>query len=197
MGQKTRKKIVTIVAYVLVVLLLVGAIGLIFALTNGFTEDFKQFYLTCGDEKIMTQEDEREFWTGETYTFGVKYIFDSGAKSKDYSVKIVSNAEKTFSYSVDGQVFAFKGGEDYSSTFSLKKDEDAFTFSLPKGGLTEAISEHYSAKAVEVKNPELLKDGYFFSIVVTSYNKKATYTVKIKLLTNVTGVEFEQEDLVF
>lgn len=198
MKQETSKKIGKIVAFVLVVLLLVGAIGLIFALTNGFTEDFKQFYLTCGDDKIMTQEDAREFKNGETYTFGVKYIFDAGVtKSKDYSVKIVSNAEKTFSYIADGKMYAFKGGEDYSSEFSLKKDEGAFTFTIPKGGLTEAITEHLSCKSVEVANPELLKDGYFFSIVVTSYNKKATYTVKIKLLANVTGVEFEQEDIVF
>ena len=198
MKQETSKKVGKVLAIVLAVLLLVGAIGLIFALTNGFTEDFKEFYLTCGDEKIMAQESKRDLKNGETYTFGVKYVLDTGiTEPKDYSVKIISNAEKTFSYTVDGQTYAFKGGEDYSSAFSLKKDEGVFTFTIPKEGLTEAISKHHSGKAVEVKNPELLKDGYFFSVLVTSYNEKATCTVKIKLLASVTGVEFDLKELQF
>ena len=198
MNQETSKKIGKVLAIVLVVLLLAGAIGLIFALTNGFTEDFKEFYLTYGDEKLTAKESKLDVKNGETYTFGVKYIFDTGiTEPKDYSVKIVSNAEKTFSYSADGQTFAFKGGEEYSSAFDLKKDADAFTFTIPKGGLAEAISKHHSGKSVEVKNPELLKEGYFFSVVVTSYNEKATCTVKIKLLASVTGVEFNQKELVF
>ena len=198
MKQETSKKVGKVLAIVLAVLLLVGAIGLIFALTNGFTEDFKEFYLTYGDEKIMAQESKRDFKNGETYTFGVKYVLDTGiTEPKDYSVKIVSNAEKTFSYTVDGQTYAFKGGEDYSSAFSLKKDEGAFTFTIPKEGLTEAISKHHSGKAVEVKNPDSLKDGYFFSVLVTSYNEKASCTVRFKLLTSVTGVEFDQKELLF
>ena len=95
------------------------------------------------------------------------------------------------------QLHPFKDGDDYSSEFGLKKDKDAFTFIIPQGGLTEVISAHFSGKKVEIANPSLLKDGYFFSIVVTSYNKKATLTVKFKFLANVTGVEFVQDDLVF
>lgn len=197
MKQETGKKVSKIIAFVLIILLLAGAIGLIFALTNGFTEDFKEFYLTYGDEKIMAQESKQSFKNGETYSFGVKYVLDTGITSKDYSVKIVTNAEKTFSYTVDGQTYAFKGGEDYSSVFGLKKDEGAFTFTIPKGGITEAISKRHSDKPVEVNNPDLLKDGYFFSVLVTSYNEKASCTVRFKLLTGVTGVEFDVKELMF
>ncbi len=198
MKQGTGKKAAKIIAFILIILLLAGAIGLIFALTNGFTEDFKEFYLTCGDEKIMAQESKRNFKNGGTYTFGVNYVFETGVtEPKEYSVRIVSNAEKTFSYTVDGQTLAFKGGEDYSAAFALKKDEGAFTFTIPKEGITEAISKHYSGKPVEVKNPDLLKDGYFFSIIVTSYNEKAGCTVRFRLLTSVTGVAFDKEELQF
>ena len=48
-------KATTIIAYVLIVLALVGVIGFIAKFTSGFTSDFKTFYVTIDGKDVMTE----------------------------------------------------------------------------------------------------------------------------------------------
>ena len=199
MTEQTKKVILNAVVSMIVLLLLAGGVVLAFYLTNGFTEDFKdfkEFYLTYGEEKITVQETKLNLKDGESYTFGVNYVFETAnAEPKDFSVKIVSMADKSFSYTVDDLIYGFENGEDFSTSFDLKKTQSGFSFTIPKEGLLEILSKHHAGKETEIYYPNPLEDGYYFSVVVTSYNEKASYTIKFKLLASVSGVELDQNEI--
>lgn len=198
MEDKT-KKVSKIIAYVLIVLLVVGIVGVIFAFTNGFTEDFKTFYLVCGDEQIMASESNRNLKQGETYRFDVKYAFDTEqTATKDYTVKIVANVKTPFNYTVDGKSYGYKDGTDLTSAFNLTKEQTYFTLKIDSDMTMQKVLEKlYSGKTVSAEIPSSAQSGYPYALIVTSYNEKATIKVNFRFNSKVTGVEFENEELLF
>lgn len=197
--KDTTKKASKAIAYILIILLLIGSIGLIFALTNGFSEDFKTFYLVCGDEEIVKTETNRDFRRDEVYRFDVKYVFDTEQTNpKDYSVKVITNAEREFTFTVDNDNYSYQSGLDLSSVFELTKEKTYFTFKIPKDMTLQTVLERiYPDKDVVVKNASILTDNYLYSLIVTSYNEKVTYKINFRLRTQVTGVEFDPTELLF
>ncbi len=198
MEDKT-KKVSKIIAYVLIVLLIVGIIGVIFAFTNGFTEDFKTFYLVYGDEQIMASESNRSFKQGESYRFDVKYTFDTEqTATKDYTVKIFANVKTPFNYSVDGKAYGFKDGTDLTAAFDLIKEPTYFTLKIDEDmSMMKVLENLYSGKTVSAEIPSSAISGYPYALVVTSYDEKSTIKVNFRFNSKVTGVEFENEELLF
>lgn len=186
------------IAYIVIILLLIGSIGLIFALTNGFTEDFKTFYLECNGEEL-SRESKRDFRREEVYKFNVKYVLDSGKEEeKDYSVKVVTNAERSFTFKAGKENYAYESGTDITKAFEVIKDKTAFTFKIPQGTtLITILQKLYPDKEITLKNESALSDLYLYSLIVTSYDEKVTYKIDFRLRTQVTGVEFEPKELWF
>ena len=196
--DKTRKAS-KIIAYVLIVLLLVGIVGVIFAFTNGFTEDFKTFYLVNGDEQIMSSESKRTFKQGESYRFDVKYTFNTEQTgTKDYTVKIVANVKTPFNYTVGDKAYSYQDGTNLTSAFDLKKEQTYFALKIDNDmSMQKVLEKLYSGKTVSAEIPSSAQSGYPYALVVTSYNEKATIKINFKFNARVTGVEFENEELLF
>lgn len=187
------------IAYIVIILLLIGSIGLIFALTNGFTEDFKTFYLECNGEEITEYESKRDFRREEVYNFNVKYILDSGKEQeKDYSVKVVTNAERGFTFKAGEENYSYESGTDITKAFEVIKDKTSFTFKIAKDTTMKTVLlSIYPDKEITLKNEPALTDLYLYSLMVTSYDEKVTYKIDFRLRTQVTGVEFEPQELWF
>ena len=66
------KTIAKIIAYVLIALVLVAAVGLIYKFTNGFNEDFKTFYVEYAGKQILTADSKLDLKKAQTHTFNVK-----------------------------------------------------------------------------------------------------------------------------
>lgn len=96
-----------IVSYILILMVIVATIGVFAYFTNGFTSDFKTFYVSINGKDVMTSQGGFVATTKEPLAVDVKYTF--GALNKDenkgYSVKIVPNKieNSDFTYTVDGE----------------------------------------------------------------------------------------------
>ena len=190
-------KATTIIAYVLIVLALVGVIGFIAKFTSGFTSDFKTFYVTIDDKDIMTEANHYAIGKSETMKVDIKYTFNSSnSEVSGYSVKIVPNVseDKNFEFMVDGEVHSFYDIEDLTDGFIIEKSETSFTIT-PKGELTDILKAVYPKG--EVSDCSEYNHYNMFSLVITSYNGASTVTVNFAVLREAERVFFDQEAIVF
>lgn len=190
-------KATTIIAYVLIVLALVGVIGFIAKFTSGFTSDFKTFYVTIDGKDVMTEANHYAIGKSETMKVDIKYTFNSSnSEVSGYSVKIVPNVseDKNFEFMVDGVVHSFYDIEDLTDGFIVEKSENSFTIT-PKGELTDILKAVYPEG--EVADCSEYNHHNMFSLVVTSYNGTSTVTVNFAVLREAEKVFFDQEAIVF
>lgn len=190
-------KATTIIAYVLIVLALVGVIGFIAKFTSGFTSDFKTFYVTIDGKDVMTEANHYAIGKSETMKVDIKYTFNSSnSEVSGYSVKIVPNVseDKNFEFMVDGEVHSFYDIEDLTDGFIIEKSETSFTIT-PKGELTDILRAVYPEG--EVSDCSEHNHYNMFSLVITSYNGASTVTVNFAVLREAEKVFFDQEAIVF
>ena len=71
----TKTKIGKIIVYVLLLLAVVAAIGVIAHFTNGFTSDFQTFYVTVNGKDVMGSSGGFQVSPSEPLKVDVKYTF--------------------------------------------------------------------------------------------------------------------------
>ena len=134
-SKKKKNTAVTVISCVLLVLIVLGAVGLLLRFTNGFTEDFKSFYLVHDGERILNKQNQLLLGTGEEQSFEVHYTFEAvmDKPPNGYSVRIVprATAETDFEFTVDGAKYLYSGEKDLTKAFDLVEDEDFFTLTIP------------------------------------------------------------------
>ena len=187
------------IAYVAILLVAVVIAGIIARFTNGFTDDFKTFYIRVDGKEIMSSADGYEITPEKPLHAEVKYTFSFASdESKGYSVKIVPNASdksKDFSYTVNGEKKSFQSEEDFSEGFEIEKGESSFTIT-PKGAtLTEVLQAIYP----EIETEHLEEKAYndMFVLAVSSYNGKSSVRICFTLRSKVTGIKLNKEAIVF
>lgn len=137
-----------IVSYILILMVIVATIGVFAYFTNGFTSDFKTFYVSVNGKDVMTSQGGLVATTKEPLAVDVKYTFGAFNKdeNKGYSVKIVPNKieNSDFTYTIDGESKSFQSETDISNGFEIVKGEKSFTVT-PKGEtIVEVLSAIYS-----------------------------------------------------
>lgn len=191
---KKQGKIGKVIAYILILLIVVGAIGFLAYNTGGFTSGFKTFSVECDGKEVSTSASGFETTTKEPLVVKVKYNFDS--KASGYSVKVVPNAlaGKDFDFTLDGEIYSFQAERDLTDGFNVEYEENSFTLT-PKGNLTEIMQANYPNKVVE----DCVKYGYkdMFTLVITSYNGESTVYLNFSVPEKVVGIELNPEVIVF
>ena len=187
---------ITYVGALLVVIIIVGVVA---RFTNGFTDDFKTFYLKVGDKEIMSGSGGYEITRATPMQAEVKYTFSFATdENKGYNVKIVPNAadkNQDFSFTVDGESKSFQSLQDLTDGFEIEKSESSFRVT-PKGenltGVLQAIYPGLDTAHIEEK-----AYNDMFALVVSSYNEKASVTIYFTLSSKVTGIRLDKEAIVF
>ena len=187
---------ITYVGALLVVIIIVGVVA---RFTNGFTDDFKTFYLKVGDKEIMSGSGGYEITRAKPMQAEVKYTFSFATdENKGYNVKIVPNAadkNQDFSFTVDGESKSFQSLQDLTDGFEIEKSESSFRVT-PKGenltGVLQAIYLGLDTAHIEEK-----AYNDMFALVVSSYNEKASVTIYFTLSSKVTGIRLDKEAIVF
>ena len=137
--------------------------------------------------------------SGNTHRFDVKYTFDTeNAEPKDYSVKVVPNAERDFDFTVDGERYLYSKENDLTSAFGLNKQDTYFELVLPEDfTLQYALQSCYPGKEVVV--PEEAEQGnpYPYTLVISSYNESVVYRIDLSVGKEVTGVTLDPEQIIF
>lgn len=190
-------KATKIITYILLVLAVITVIGVIARFTNGFTSDFKTFYVTVDGKDIMISSGSYLVTNENPLQVDVKYTFNFVTdEMKDYSVKIVPNKieNSDFTYTVDGESKSFQSETDLTAAFVIDKSERSFTVK-PKGKtLTEVLTAFYGKEVTDCENK-----GYtdMFTMVITSYNGEASVKVNFAVAGKVTGISFDKAVITF
>ena len=194
----TKTKIGQVVSYMVILLVIVAVIGVFAYFTNGFTSDFKTFYVSVDGKDVMISGNGYVISKNEPLSVDVKYTFGSFNKNetKDYSVKIIPNKieNSDFTYTVDGESKSFQSETDLTAAFEIDKGEKSFTVK-PKGkSLTEVLTAFYGTEVTDCENK-----GYtdMFTIIVTSYNGEASVKLNFTIAGKVVGVVLDREVIVF
>ena len=194
----TKSKIGQVVSYIVILLVIVAVIGVFAHFTNGFTSDFKTFYVSVDGKDVMISGNGYVISENEPLSVDVKYTFGSFNKNetKDYSVKIIPNKieNSDFTYTVDGESKSFQSETDLTAAFEIDKGEKSFTVK-PKGkSLTEVLTAFYGTAVTDCENK-----GYtdMFTIIVTSYNDEASVKLNFTIAGKVVGVVLDREVIVF
>ena len=187
---------ITYVGALLVVIIIVGVVA---RFTNGFTDDFKTFYLKVGDKEIMSGSGGYEITRAKPMQAEVKYTFSFATdENKGYNVKIVPNAadkNQDFSFTVDGESKSFQSLQDLTDGFEIEKSESSFRVT-PKGeNLTGVLQAIYPGLDTAHSEEKAYND--MFALVVSSYNEKASVTIYFTLSSKVTGIRLDKEAIVF
>lgn len=189
----TKSKIGQVVSYIAILLVIVAVIGVVAHFTNGFTSDFKTFYVTVDGKDVMTSSGGYKVTTEKPLQVDVKYTFNFATdETKNYSVKIVPNKieNSDFTYTVDGESKSFQSQTDLTAAFAIDKGEKSFTVK-PKGkSLTEVLTAFYGTEVTDCENK-----GYMdmFTIIVTSYNGEASVKLNFTIAGKVVGVVLDRE----
>lgn len=186
-----------IIAYILVLLAVVGVIGVIVRFTGGFTSDFKTFYVSVNGKDVLTNAGGFETSVNEPLTVDVKYTFGSaGGDASGYSVKVVPNAveNKDFDFTLNGDAYSYQAETDLTAGFEIERGETSFTIT-PKGGLTEILQAVYPNYEVSDCSDKGYTDMY--ALIVTSYNGKASVKLCFSVSEKVSGITLDKDTIVF
>lgn len=188
-----------VLAYIAAALVLVAVVGLVYRFTNGFNEDFKTFYIEQDGKQILSSSSTMRFEADSTYRFEVKYTFDTEkGEPKDYSVKVVPNAERDFDFTVDGERYLYSKQGELSAAFSLNKQDTYFEIGTKtEMSLQSVLQSCYPDKEVIV--PEEAEEGnaYPYTLIVASYNESVVYEIDFCVGVRVTGVSLEPSEIIF
>lgn len=178
------KKKVNTIAYaitaIIILLLIVFVIGVIFKLTNGFTDSFKTFYVSYNG-KVFSTEDSFAAPAG-TVRFDVNYLFKAGGDKahKDYTVKILPTVseETAFEYHVNGQAYSYDNSLELDNGFCLEKHDGYFTVEIPVD-MRQLLQKIYLGQTIDVPEELDLKTVSYFTLVVTSYDGKSEIRIAL------------------
>lgn len=191
-------KTTKIITYIAIVLAVITVIGVVAHFTNGFTSDFKTFYVTVDGKDVMTSAGGYRVTTSKPLEVDVKYTFGAlnNKVDKGYSLKIIPNniPDKDFTYTVDGEMKYFQSETDLSDGFEIDKGEKSFRIK-PKGEtIAEVLSAVYGKEVTDCENK-----GYtdMFTIIVTSYNGEASVKLDFSLAIRVAGITLDKEAILF
>ena len=191
-------KTTKIITYIAIVLAVITVIGVVAHFTNGFTSDFKTFYVTVDGKDVMTSAGGYRVTTSKPLEVDVKYTFGAlnNKVDKDYSLKIIPNniPDKDFTYTVDGEKKYFQSETDLSDGFEIDKGEKSFRIK-PKGEtIAEVLSAVYGKSVTDCESK-----GYtdMFTVIVTSYNGEASVKLDFSLAIRVAGITLDKEAILF
>lgn len=190
----TGAKIGKIVAYVLVVLALVSAVGFIAYFTGGFTSGFKTFYVEVDGKQILTNASGYSIPVGESMTVDVKYTMSEEASG--YTVKVVPNqlAGKDFDFTLDGEVYSYQAEKDLTAGFDIEYGDTSFTVK-PKGTITDILKAVYPGSTVEDCR-DFAYDN-MFTLVITSYDGESSVKVNFTVSEDVGGITITPDHIYF
>lgn len=197
MTYKTSKSISDVLAYILVLLLIVGVIGIVSFFTGGFTSDFKTFYVVIDGKDVLSDTNGYVLTEEKETIIDVKYVFGKfNNEQHGYTFSISANtaADKDFVFTVDGKTHRFSEETDLTKGFIVEQSETSFTIK-PKGNVEKILTERYGGKDVVVGSAAKRSD--LFVLTVYSYNCESQISVYFTVPYTASGITLDKEEIVF
>lgn len=195
-GKSANLKVSKVLTYILIFLVIVGVLGFVAYFTNGFTGDFKEFYVNVDGKNVLAEESGVMLSADAPLTANVKYTF--GAFSDDISGYHLAVLPATdFDFTVDGEAHKFADEKDLSAGFEITEGEEEFTLT-PKGSLADILKAVYPDSEIDFDKRKVPLDTDLFKVVVYSQDKSAHITIGCRLKDPfMEGVILDKEVIVF
>lgn len=193
MARQKKSKIASVITWLVLLLLLIGAIGAIVRLSgigkDDITDMIKPTFRVEYDEKSYTVDNQNSvvLLKGNEAEFAVK----NGNK---FSVRVLPNVteETDFTYTVNGKTYLYSGEKDLTEAFGIKIFENTFVIDMSRDySLENVLSKVWGGETVTVG-----EHGSFpyYKLVVTSSDGK---TVEMVLQFDVSKVVLTPDIIVF
>lgn len=180
-------------AFIIIIAILGVGVYFVMIHTDNFKSDFTTFYVKNDGEHLL-QTSDALYEKGSVQRFDVKYTFDFLDKEqKGYSVKIVPNGgAENVEYRIDNKYYLFSALDDLTAAFDIELNDSYFTLSIPQDFTVKKVLERlYKDKTVEI-------DGYYnesgekyYTLMITSYDGKISYSVNFGIAVHVRGVALD------
>ena len=195
MTKRSSGNILSVLTAILVIAVIVSVGSFLYKFTNGFNEELKTFYVTINDKKVISSANGYTVSPKSGLTVKVKYIIKAPESTdKQYSLKITSNYDKenNFDFTVDGKIYSFGTGEDYTAGFDITYGNDYFILK-PKGYINDVLGAVYTDKQLSDCTNKEFDD--MFTLTVYSYNGESSVTVSFTIKHIVTGISLDKEEV--
>lgn len=172
--MSTKKTVIeSVLFWVLAVLIILAGLGVIAyfaAREQGVTK-----YVEYNGQRYYGNTDVKSIgrMLGDTYTFRVSAL-EGG--TDNYTVKITPNPANDFTFTVDGQPYAWASKDDYTDLFDVTKESGKFTVSVPETYAMAEILRLRHNGDVQIDN--VLKDYDYFLLTVTLSDSVVTMSFR-------------------
>ena len=188
-----------VIAYVLIILVVVGVIDFIFVFTDGFNSNFKTFYVEHEGQRILNNENGLVLDGGKEHRFDIKRPLGFNGNKVDYTVSIYANDDEnnSFDFSIDGDVYAFFAEGDITSGFDIVLNDTCFTITIPENAtVKDVLTKLYPYSNVDVPD-EGTKITHPFLLIVSLNDNSVKYSIPFGFHYGVTGVKLQTEVIIF
>lgn len=193
--NKAIKKLSGVITWIILAVILLGIVGLIFALSNGFKSTPTTFMLSCGKNLYGGEHNEIYINRRGEYEFKVVDPLSFTREEQTLSVKVIPKAtdENNFSYTVDGEEFNYVGEKDFTDTFDIVVYETSFIIVFPDDmRITSLLQKQYTGKAVEFINFEQ-KDMPYLTLAISNGDS----TIYLDILCDIYELSLSETNIVF
>lgn len=189
-----------VIAFVLILLLIAGVVGFFVVYTNGFTSDFRSFYVEYGGEKILRDKTSVSLQLDKPHRFDCRYVFASGQDGGDYgyNVSVIPNADgdTDFEFTVGENVYSYSALEDLTPAFDIERNGGYFILTLPSDfGMQSVLCALFPEETVSVP-AEVTVEGYYYTLVVSSYNERTVYYISFNCFFGIASLQMSEERVI-
>ncbi|MBR2372590.1 MAG: hypothetical protein IKA90_06940 [Clostridia bacterium] len=196
MTKKTKKKTRGTVALVVLAILSVLVLSYFAVFTNGFTTDFKDFFVKVDNDFIINNGSG--YIVSSDKSLNIKTLSALGFLEKsvvdDCNVSIKANESIKFDYYVDGNLVSFNNDVDWSKAFEIKKNKVGFSIKSKVDTLEELFYIIHGTDAVRFLDTDYRINNMFILTITKDETELNLYfcvsDVEIQ-------IEFESEEIIF
>lgn len=186
--MKKLSSLIQLAIFVLIGLLVVGAVAVLVKYTSGGTTELATFFVKVNGNEVLT-DTVIGLKKGKESTFEPTYLADKfltqvkkdDYKYKGYKVEIKPNItdETKFTYSVGDRNYKFESlaNKDFCSAFGLNKQETKFTLKVDNFSIAEFISSKHEGKEVFIVPETIKSDKVYFNLIISSFDEKSKITL--------------------
>lgn len=182
------------ISYIIVILILVGALGAIVFLTNNFTQKPATMLVEVNKQLIKGNVDSIVFDKTSPAVFKVLNLSGQG-----YTIQIVPEVtdDLDFQFKLGEETVWFSSDQsDYSSVFDITETEDGFEIDFSKCKMADILTAKYPEYVVsEVPNPS---SGSYFTLVIKDKGTNSQVRIALNNILDVAveGVELDKSEVI-
>ena len=168
---------------VVIFLVVAMVVGFLFVFTNNFTSPLRNFYVSYGNDDIITDRDNFEIELGKEYKFKVHTHFKLEDNQSRYIVTLTPNPSHDFTFQANEEEIQYSSLETLSKGFEIDTFSDYFNFTA-HFDLPQILQMYYPSQTLK-DVPSAADSGIpYFTLTVHNHDKSECININFSLLSS-------------